>query len=221
VFFLLLINLAVVSERLEYEIRYGPVTIGTMVLEQLPADSVFGMRYEHFRAEVEIDQNLSWLFWARYRFESWCYSEGLLTVRSCKKTVEKNYRSETEGIFDHEHKLVRYADGTSSPLADSARDLLSLWYFLRRFDWNERETVSVNAHIDRRNWRLKFQVTGRQKVKTRAGEFLCLVLSPGGDGPLGTVLVSDEPRRLPVLIRTRASGLTVTAFLRNIKISYE
>jgi hypothetical protein len=216
-----LINFTFSGEKLEYDIRYGPVTIGTMVLERLPVESVSGVNYEHFRADVKIVPDFSWIFWAKYRFESWCRSEGLLTVRSYKKTLEKNYRAEVDGFFYHDSGFVRYSDGTVRPIADSARDLLSLWYYLRLVDWGKHESLSVNAHIDRRNWRLKFRVAGRQKVKTRTGEFMCLVLKPDADGPLGMVMLSDEARRLPVMIRTRAGGLTVTAFLRNIRLSYE
>jgi len=221
VYFLSLLFAFIVSgERLEYDIKYGPVLIGSMVLEHLAPESLAGERFEHFRAEVEIDQYLSWFFWARYRFESWCRSKDLLTVRSYKKTTEKNYRAEIEGIFDHSCAVVKYSDKTIVPLSDSARDMLSLWYYLRMVDWNKRESLAVNAHIDRRNWQLKLRLTGKQKVKTAAGEFWCLVIKPDANGPLGTILVSDEPHRLPVLIRSRVGGLTIAAILRNI-IIYE
>lgn len=220
-FLLVLIALTFSGERLEYDIKYGPLPIGRMVIERLFPDSLSHASYNHLWAEVEIDHHLSWIFWAKYRFESWCRNVDFLTVGSYKKTTERNYRAEVYGVFNHDSGLVRYSDGIVRPLSDSARDLLSLWYYLRTIDWDKKESLSVNAHIDRRNWQLRFRVAGKQMVKTPAGEFLCMVIKPNTDGPLGTVWLSDERARLPVLIRTKVSGLTVTASLRNISLSYE
>jgi len=166
---------------------------------------------------VEIDGNLSWLFWARYQFESWCDADDWLTIRSDKWTREKNFRSELSAIFDQEKNRARYTDGWELPLPDSARDMLTLWFYLRTIEWVAGETVVVNSHIDRRNWQVKFIISGKQKVRTKAGDFDCLIVSPTATGPLGTVFISQGSQRLPVIIRTRAGGLTISAYLRNIE----
>jgi len=208
----------VVQERLEYDIRYGPVLLGTMVLERLDNESLEGELCQYLRAEVRLDQNLSWLFWAKYQFESWCRITDMLTLRSVKTTREKNYRDEWAVVFDHQNRRARYADNSEFSLPDSARDMLTLWYYLRRVDWDNKDTLFANAHIDRRNWRIRFVVSGRKNVKTAAGEFCCLIISPDARGPLGAVYVADDQNRIPVVIRTRVSGLTVSAYLRNIRI---
>ncbi len=216
VFFLMM---GVVQERLEYDIKYGPILLGSMVLERLEDEWMAGELCQHLRAEVRIDRNLSWLFWAKYRFESWCRAVDTLTLRSVKITREKNYRGEWTAVFDQENRRVRYwEDKTELPLPDSARDMLTLWHYLRRIDWKSNETLFANAHIDRRNWRIRFVVSGRDRVKTPAGDFWCLIISPDVRGPLGAVYVADDASRFPVVIRTRVAGLTVSAYLRNIKM---
>lgn len=218
--FYLLVSLSfVVQERLEYDIKYGPVVLGSMVLERLGQESLEGRECEHLRAEVEIDEHLSWLFWARYRFESWCETDNWLTVRSEKRTREKNYCSEMSAIFDQKGKVARYQDGKELVLPDSCRDMLTLWFYLRTIVWGEGKPVVVNSHIDRRNWQVRFITSGKQRVRTRAGDFDCLIVSPTVTGPLGTVFISQDKERLPVVIRTRAGALTVSAYLRKIKRS--
>jgi hypothetical protein len=215
----LLISLIVVlpQERLEYEIKYGPAVLGGMTLERLSPESLAGEECQHLRAEVEINQSLSWLFWARYRFESWCSVRDMVTRRSEKWVREKNYQAEWSAVFDQQRRVARYTDGTELPLCDSARDLLTLWFYLRTIHWAEGETLVCHSHIDRRNWQVRLRISGRQKVRTPMGEFNCLIVSPTAKGPLGTVFISEDAEHLPVVIRTRAGALTVSAYLRKIK----
>ncbi|MGQ9707516.1 MAG: DUF3108 domain-containing protein [bacterium] len=208
---------SVQQERLEYEIKYGPLVLGWMVLERLAPESLNGEECEHLRAEVVIDEHISWLFWARYRFETWCNVRDMVTRRSDKLVREKNYSAEWSAVFDQKWQVARYSDGAELPLPDSARDLLTLWFYLRTVPWACVETIALNSHIDRRNWRVRFIHSGRQKVRTRAGEFDCLIVSPTTKGPLGTVFIEQNERHLPVVIRTRVGGLTVSAYLCNIK----
>lgn len=217
-FWITILILAFPGERLEYEIRYGPLVVGDMVLQHLEPKLIAGEQCEHLRADLLINQNLSWFFWAQYRLESWCRSSDWRTLRAYKKTIERNYQGEYYVTFFHDSGFARYSDGQTVRLYPSARDLLTLWYFLREFDWGTKESLKVKAHIDRRNWNISLRCTGRQVVRTRAGDFDCLAITPRTSGPLGTVFLSSNERRVPVAIRTRVGGLTVTAFLRKITI---
>ncbi|MEO0069298.1 MAG: DUF3108 domain-containing protein [candidate division WOR-3 bacterium] len=212
--FLLVFELSRLSAagcRLEYEIKYGPMVLGSMVLEELPAETLAEIECYHFRAQLQFDGPLSFLFWANYFIESWCEKKNMLTVRSYKKTIEKNYRAEWSAIY--EPGVVSYSDGSSYPLPDSARDMLTLWFFLRTLNWEGGKEKVLYAHIDRRNWQVSFALKGKQIVRTPAGKFHCLVVAPRTSGPLGTVFISDDARRLPVVIRTRVGGFPITAYL--------
>lgn len=213
IFFLVM---SIGSERLDYEIKYGPVVLGSMVIEQLPCDSIAEGEYEHFRADIEIDRALAFVFWARYRLESWCRKTDKVTVRSYKMTREKNFQDEWQAEYFPEAGTVFYSDGLQMRLGDSARDILSLWYYLRTVKWEIGDSLVVNAHIDRRNWQVCFVVTGTQRVKTPAGDFACFVIAPRTPSPLGAVFLSQDRRRVPVVIRTRIGRLTVSAYLKRI-----
>ncbi len=213
----LLIFLIAGGERLEYDIKYGPLTLGSMVLERLAPDTLDGVVCERLRARVEIDRALSMVFWANYDLASWCREGDMLTIRSYKHTREKNYQAEWWADYDHQRGVVRYSDGVQFSLPDSARDMLTLWFYLRSFKWRKGDQRVLNAHIDRRNWRLAFVATGQQTVRTEAGEFNCLVISPQAGTPLGAVFLTRDSRHIPVVIRTRVGALTVSAFLRKIK----
>lgn len=202
------------GERLEYDVRYGPVIIGSLTLENLPPAVVSGEECHHFRADLELNRSFSWLFWAQYRLESWCRRSDFVTLRAYKRTREPRYRSEWAATFEPGRGMVTYSDSGARPLPDSSRDMLSLWYFFRAVMVGVGDTVRTNAHVDRRDYRLAATVTGVQQVRTAAGVFRCRVLSPNAGTPLGMVYLSDDAERLPVVIRTRFGGIPVSAYLR-------
>lgn len=187
------------------------MVLGSMMLEELPVDTLAGIECYHLRAQLQLGGPFSFLFWANYLLESWCEKKGMLTRRSYKKTKEKNYQAEWSASY--QPGVVSYSDGRSYPLPDSARDMLTLWFFLRTLNWQGGKEKVLYAHIDRCNWQVSFALKGKQTVRTPAGEFNCLVVTPRTSGPLGTVFISDDERRLPVVIRTRVGGFPVTAYL--------
>ncbi len=212
-----LFGASLMLERLEYDIKCGPLVLGSMVLERLPEDTIDSIVCEHLRASVKIDGGLTMLFWANYQMESWCRAQDLVTVRYFKRTREKNYQAEWYADYDHEARVVRYSDGENYLLPDSARDLLALWFYLRDFPWEKVDSVVLNSHIDRQNQRLVFITTGRRMVRTGLGKFEALTISPRTSGPLGTIFLTTDSRRLPVVIRTRIGAITVSAFLARVR----
>ena len=214
-----LVIAAVPGERLEYGLRYGPVTLGTLVLETLDPETVGTDECWHFRADMELTRSFSWLFWANYRLESWCRVSDMVTLRSYKRTREPNYRAEWSADFDVDQSVVRYSDGKTIPVQPDARDLLSTWCFFRTLPMLSGDTVKTALHVDRRNYLLVAVARAAKTVSTPAGVFDCIAVVPSAGGPLGTVYLSDDKERIPVSIRTRVGGLVVSAFLRSV--SYE
>ncbi len=204
------------GERLDYDVRYGPVALGRLTLETLEPETVSGTECYHFGAELELTRSISWLFWAEYRLESWCRTRDMVTLRSYKRTREPNYRAEWTADYDPERSLARYSDGESLATGETARDLLTTWYYLRAIPLKPGDAVKLAIHVDRRNYQLSAVVGQSKLVTTAAGRFDCLAVTPRTSGPVGTVYLSDDSERLPVLIRTRVGGLVVTARLRHV-----
>jgi hypothetical protein len=210
---------AVPGERLDYGLRYGPIALGTLVLETLEPETVGTDECWHFRAELELTRSFSWLFWASYRLESWCRVSDMVTLRSYKRTREPNYRAEWTADFDLDQRAVCYSDGKTIPVQPDARDLLTTWYYFRTLPMSPGDTVRTALHVDRRNYQLVAVARDAKTVSVPAGVFDCIAVVPSTGGPLGTVYLADDEERIPVSIRTRVGGLVVSAFLRSV--SYE
>jgi hypothetical protein len=212
---LLLVGAVLVpGETLDYDVRYGPVTLGRLSLQVLAPEPVRGESCHHFRAELEISRSLSWLFWADYRLESWARTTDLVTLRSYKRTREPNYRAEWTADYFPAQCRVSYAPDSSLFLPDSSRDMVTLWYLFRTLALEAGDTVRVRVHTDRKNYPLSVAVGARRSVRTGAGRFDCLPLTPSAGSPLGSVLLSSDSDRLPVVIRARFGGIAVSAHLR-------
>uniref|UniRef100_A0A7C4GH71 DUF3108 domain-containing protein n=1 Tax=candidate division WOR-3 bacterium TaxID=2052148 RepID=A0A7C4GH71_UNCW3 len=204
------------GERLEYDVRYGPVNLGTLELRALAPETIAGVECRHMQAELELTSALTWLFWARYEFESWATPDSMITLRSRKRTRETNYRADWTADFDRQAGLVRYSDGAKLPVPPGSRDLLTLWFWFRECPLEPGRKMATSAHVDRRNYRVEAIPTRHPDVRTRAGTFDCIVVTPTTTGPLGTVFLADRPDRIPVVIRTQVAGLTVSAMLRRV-----
>jgi hypothetical protein len=212
----MLLSAVVPGERLSYDVRCGPIPVGTLTLEALAPDTVDSSACWHLRADLELRRSFSWLFWAEYRLETWCRVSDFVTLRSYKRTREPRYRSAWMAFFEPSAGVVTYSDGSTYALPDSARDMLTLWYSLRDGGFAVGETVRANVHDSRKTYRLQATTTGARQVSVPAGVFDCLVVNPRAGTPLGSVYISDDRERLPVVIRTRFGGLVVSAYLRSV-----
>jgi hypothetical protein len=209
------------GERLDYGLRYGPVSIGTLTLQTLQPETLGTDECWHFRAELELTRSFSWLFWADYRLETWCRASDMVTLRSYKRTREPHYRAEWTANYDPERSVVEYSDGKAYCIDSGARDLLSTWYYFRTLPLAPGDTVRTALHVDRRNYQLVAVVRVSNPVSTPAGVFDCIAVVPNAGGPLGTVHLTDDAERIPVSIRTRVGGLVVSAFLRSVTFEEE
>jgi hypothetical protein len=216
-----LVIVVVPGERLDYSLRYGPVSIGTLTLAALQPETIGTDECWHFRASMELTRSFSWLFWANYRLETWCRVSDMVTLRSYKRTREPRYRAEWTADYDSDQSLVSYSDGRVFPVDSGARDMLSTWYHFRTLPLAPGDTVRAALHVDRRNYELVSVVRAPKTVSTPAGVFDCIAVVPDAGGPLGTVYLTDDAERIPVSIRTRVGGLVVSAFLRSVSCEEE
>jgi len=204
------------GERLSYDVRYGPMRLGRMELYTLEPDTIGDETCYHFAAALATNPSFAAVFEARYEFESWVRRTDFTTLRSYKNTEERNYEAEVQADFDYGAGVIRYSDGKCYPLAGPCRDLLTLWYYFRQPELKPGDVLSVYSHVDRKDYRVKVRAAKYEAVRVPAGTFRCLVAVPSTAGPLGAVYL-EEQSRIPVVIRTRVAGMTVSAVLREVE----
>lgn len=199
---LLTVVSALVSyERMEFDMKYGPIPAGSAVMEVRRE----GEKYLATSKAVS-NKFFSLFFPVDDSMESLMDVEGF-PKRFEKATKEGRHRSYHEAIFlQDEGKII--SDGDTLSVRRPVQDPLSIFYYLRLRPLKVGTTFSVYTFTDGKLYPLKVKVVGKEKVRVKAGTFDCFVLVPsrttGGLLKRGRMKVwlSDDERRLLVKMRS-------------------
>ncbi len=148
-----------------------------------------------------------------------------LDMQSLSYKLNENYgkkKRRRELIFDRERKRVVSRLNDDPPetfdIPDQAQDALSSLYYLRtKEEFTVGKAMIIAVHDGGKNWSVEVQTLGREKVKTRAGEFATIKVRtyPRHDGVFmnkGVIFIwlTDDSRKVPVLMK---STLKVGSFV--------
>ncbi|RKY63905.1 MAG: hypothetical protein DRP99_03170 [Candidatus Latescibacterota bacterium] len=199
--------LAVVSafvsyERMEFNMKYGPIPAGSAVMEvRREVDGEYLAT-----SEAVSNKFFSLFFPVDDRMESLMDVEGF-PKRFEKVTREGRHRSHHKAVFlQDEGKII--SDGDTLSVRGPVQDPLSIFYYLRLRPLKVDTTFSLYTFTDGKLYPLKVKVVGKERVRVKAGTFDCFVLVPsrtaGGLLKRGRMKVwlSDDERRLLVKMRS-------------------
>jgi hypothetical protein len=111
---------------------------------------------------------------------------------------------------------LRSFEKSSKPLIEPAWDPVSCLYYLRQLPLTVGKTVTVNVLDKGKLNRIKIKVLRRETVRTPAGTFRTIVISPEmqieseglfyARGPL-QIWLTDDAKKVPVMIEKRIENL--------------
>jgi len=148
-----------------------------------------------------------------------------LVMQSLSYKLNENYgkkKRRREMTFDHARNRVVSRLNDDAPetfdIPEQALDALSSLYYLRtKEDFTIGKSIVIEVHDSGKNWSVEVQTLGREKVKTRAGEFATIKVRtyPRHEGVFmnkGVVFIwlTDDSRKIPVLMK---STLKVGSFV--------
>ncbi|MCD5401293.1 DUF3108 domain-containing protein, partial [candidate division NPL-UPA2 bacterium] len=143
---------------------------------------------------------------------------------------EGDYRSQQVILFDRDRNLALTFDaeeketnpqGVSIPVPPDVQDALSAFYYLRRQNLKVGESLLIDVSTGRKNYRIEVEVLrkerlGRKRLETIVVRPLLKRVKMGGvleeRGDIYIWLTDDE-RRLPVLIKARVAIGSLTMVL--------
>lgn len=143
---------------------------------------------------------------------------------------ESHYKARKQTEFYRSQQQVLYRNlrerpvqDAIQPLPDKARDIISAMYSLRQAVAHIQvgEVYSLPVFDVRKPYRMNVQVTGREKVKTKMGDFMAFVARVQFMGDKETtdkvtVWVADDAHRWPVQISRKMAVGSFTAKLRRV-----
>ncbi len=198
------------GERMEFSIDYGLINAGDASLEVVGLKTYQGRRVYHIESKANSNRFFSAFYKVRDKIVSYMDVERMQSLYFHKRLREGDYRKTVEISFDHENGKARYADGRSFDTMPGTQDVLSAFYYVRNLDLAPGKVYSVPAHSSRRTYDLRVIVHRRERVEIDAGTWDCFVVEPviEGEGLFKhegkiTLFITDDARRIPVLIRTK------------------
>jgi hypothetical protein len=201
------------GERLYYDLSFGPIPVGSMVLETR-RDQWAGRPATRATVEASSNAVIDLLLRVRNRYSAVCADSGPEAFHFLKEISEGKRQYVAELLLEEAPRASRYlVNGAAEqvlPLSGPALDPLSLLIALRREALYEGAVLERRVADGRREARAVARVGELEKVRGRAGtwEALRVDLDLGGaEGLFGirervfTVWAAPQAGNLPVQVR--------------------
>lgn len=213
------------GEELVYAVKFGPIRAGTATLSVVGTEWANGGRCYRLRSTVRSSGFFSQFFHVDDLTESWMDIEELFSRRYVRIVNEGSYHRHDAVQIDQDRNLAFYfPKGDSLPVEPRTQDVLSVLYYARGLPLDVGESVVIPGHVDRKNTPVEIRVLKREQVKVPAGIFQCGVVEPILKAPglfkhegRITLWVSDDERRIPVIVKTKVKVGSITAVLESYR----
>ncbi len=213
------------GEKLVYNVQYGLITAGEATLEIRNVANIGGRPCYRIVSDARTNDFFSKFFEVRDRYESYMDTTELYSLRYSKHIREGKFKRDESVDFDQVAHRAIYKDKVV-PIPPRVQDVLSAMYYVRTLPLEVGQSISLANHTDKKNYPLVIKVHARERVKVDAGEFDCLVVEPILRGPgiftqkgRLTVWVTDDARRMPVLMKSKVVIGHVAAILKSYEVA--
>ncbi len=213
-----------VGERLSFDIGYGFINAGSATMEVADLIEYTGRPAYRIVTTAESNKFFSSFYPVSDRVETIMDAVGMFSWRFEKVLREGKYRAERQYTIDQINHMVVDKDDTIT-VAAYVQDALSAFYYIRTQPLTVGKTLYIDNFTDGKNYPLEVKVHRKEKIKTKAGEFDCLVVEPllqtagifKHEGKL-TVWLTDDRLRMPVMMKSKVVVGSITAELTDFKL---
>lgn len=153
--FLLLLLRPSPGEQLRYEVRFGFLKAGQLLLEVLPDTVVAGDSAWHFRLIASTTGAVRHLLPLDDTLASYVGKRTFRTLLQRKRFREKRYQARRETFYDHRSGRAIYSDGDTVAFPPGALDPLAAVYLLRFRPLGEGEILRLPYHADKRSGEIR------------------------------------------------------------------
>lgn len=214
-----------VGESLRFSVQYGIIKAGSAWLEVPEVVDWNGRPSWRLVARAESNGFFDKMYKVRNRIESVWDQQERFSWRYFEDRHEGGYTANDTLTFFPDSAQVRYKDGRTYPIPPSVQDALSAFYFTRFQPLPLGGSVTFEYHASRKSVPLEVKILGRQRIKTPAGKFDCIVIEPmlkaGGifknKGRL-VIWLTDDDRRIPVQMRSKVLIGSISVTLQEAKM---
>jgi hypothetical protein len=216
------------GERLVYDISWAGLRVGEAVLQSESGERFNNRDVFRLVSTARSNKFLSYFYPVNDRIESIIDAKGLYPY---KITIDQRHgvwqRNRVVHFDQEEHTAELLAKGRTSKynIPPQVQDTLSSLYYFRTLpNLATGTSVFIDVHESKKNWKLEVQILGHETLRTAIGtvpsiKVKAVVLYEGllmNKGDL-YVWLTDDARRIPVLMNGKVSIGSVTATLARLE----
>jgi hypothetical protein len=211
-----------VGERLEYDVRFGRVKVGTGSMEVVDVQDVRGRDSWH---TVFTIRGGTFFYRVNDHYESWIdrrtgnslrFRQDLIVGR---RDVERKFE-----IYPERAELVENGEDTAQVSVRSPLDDGSFLYFLRTIPLTVGETYTFERYFRPDRNPVTIKVVRKERISVPAGEFDAIVLQPViktkgifSENGHAEVWLSDDDRHIMLQMKSALSFGSVNLYLTSYR----
>jgi hypothetical protein len=206
------------GERADYQVKYGPFSVGRGTMEVVGTDTVRGREAWHmlFRVRGGVPG-----YRVDNRMESWVETSTLASLRFHQELSEG--RRERERRFEIFPDSVYVEDSKEpQPTVLNPLDDGSFLYFVRTIPLEVGKEYEFNRYFRPDRNPVKFVVVRRERIKVPAGTFETVVIRPTikargvfSENGRAEIWLTDDSKRVMVQMKTHLSFGSLSLHLRS------
>jgi uncharacterized protein DUF3108 len=212
-----------VGERLEYDIRFGKLHVGSGDMEVLPMDTVRGIDTWHtiFRLKGGIP-----FYRVNDKYEDWFDARTLLSLRYWQDIDEGSYEPKRHFEIFPDRKEFVENDKPAQPSVEHPLDDGSFVYFLRTIPLRVGMDTTFNNYFKADRNPVRIRVIKRDTIEVPAGKFAAIVVQPVinakgifSEGGEAQIWLSDDDNRIVLQLKSKLSFGSLNLYLKSYRPS--
>jgi hypothetical protein len=207
------------KERLEYQVKYGFLGVGSATLEVLGLDTVRQAPAIHATFTV---QGGIRVYRVNDQYESWFDPATFSTLRAVQNIDEGSYDRKRDFEFFPDRKMMIENEKPEQPTVADPLDEASFLFFLRSIPLEVGQTYEFARYFRPDKNPVRVEVVRKETVKVPAGQFNAIVVRPiiktsgiFGEGGRAEVWFSDDSARTLVQLKSHLKFGSLNLYLRN------
>ena len=210
-----------VGERLEYDVKYGFLHVGSASMEVSKLDTVRGREAWHTVFSVRGGPPG---YKVNDRYESWFDTHTLSSLRYVQDINEGNYHPDRRFEIYPDQRLFVLDSEPPEPTVEHPLDEGSFLYFLRTISLDVGKDTSFNNYFKVERNPVRLRVLRRERIRVPAGEFNAIVVQPViintkifSEGGQALVWLSDDDNRIMLQMKSKLSFGSLNLYLKSYR----
>ena len=209
------------GEKLTYDVRFGPLKVGTGTMEVSAIETVRGREVYHTTFRIK---GGTLVYKVNDRYESWFDTQSLVSLRYRQDIDEGSYERERiyeifpdRAVFSENGKTEQAS--VTEPLDDG-----SFIYFIRSIPLEVGKTYEFNRYFRPDRNPVTIRVLRRERVRVPAGSFDAVVVRPVikakgifSEGGRAELWLADDSTRVMLQLQSKLSFGSLNLYLTRIR----